>query len=229
VGQHAGAYEGDIVADALRDPRAFSTTLARPIVYLRGPLEGFTYARGIDEMGPTTFRDAFVLCLFDPPAKRSEKTLKEAGRAAYTGSERMKAVAHVERYHSARAALPLLLPAWQERVRAAEKRGELAILRTEMKRAPLKDAVRVMKARLLLVVMDEPKDGISPTEIDGAYRHYARVMLVDLETDQVLLRQRKRVDPAWISADTRVEYANAINSCELGLEVRAAMTGTPTP
>jgi hypothetical protein len=56
-----------------------------------------------------------------------------------------------------------------------------------------------------------------------------RVALVDLETNKVLLQQRKLVDPAWIPNIRRGDDANGINSCELGIEVRAAMTGTAAP
>lgn len=231
AGLHSGAYEGDLVDGALRDEGARQALLARPIVYVRGPLGGFSSTKGIAEMGETTFRDAFVLCLFEPPSKRSEKLLREAARAALAGGERVKAAAHVERFHVARAGAPLLMPAWEERVRGAEKRRELAELRGELKRASLREAVRVMKTRLLLTVMDEPKDGNGPTEMDGANRHHVRVTLLDMEaeTEKVLLRQRLLVDPAWISVDTRAEYGSGINSCELALEVRAAMTGVAPP
>lgn len=228
AGKHAGAYEGDLVDDSVRGEGAMSATLSRPILYVRGPLEGFRDRRGIAEMGGTTFRDAFVLCLLEPPSKRTEKSLREVARAVATGGERVKAVAHVERFHTASAGQMVLMPTWEEQVRATDKRRELLELRGELKRAKLEDAVRVMKARLLLAVMDEPKDGTGPTEIDGANRHHVRVTLLDLETEKVLLRQRKLVDPAWISIDGR-DQASAINSCELALEVRAAMTGVAAP
>lgn len=228
AGKHTGAYEGDVVDDSLRGA-GMSTLLARPIIYLRGPLEGFNSPKGIANMSDTTYRDAFVLCLFDPPSKATEKALREAARAALSGGERMKVAAHVTRFHTARAGLPFLMPQWEERVRAADNSRELADLRSALKRASLKEAVYAMKARFLLVAMDEPKDGTAPTEIDGANRHYVRVTLLDLETDKVLVQQRKLVDPAWIPTARRGEYTNAMNSCELGLEVRAAMMGTAPP
>jgi hypothetical protein len=228
AGKHTGAYEGDVVDDSVRGA-GMSATLARPIIYLRGPLEGFSSPKGIADMRDTTYRDAFVLCLFDPPSKRSEKSLREAARAVLLGGERMNAVAHVTRFHTARVGLPYLAPQWAERVQKTDSSRDLADLRSALKRVSLKEAVHAMKARLLLIAMDEPKDGTAPTEIDGANRHYVRVTLLDLETDKVLLQQRKLVDPGWIPVAKRGEYTNGINSCELGLEIRAVMTGTAPP
>jgi hypothetical protein len=91
------------------------------------------------------------------------------------------------------------------------------------------DAVRAATARMLLVAMDEPKQGNGPTEIDGACVHYVRVALVDLETDALLLRARQLVDPGWLSDQSRLQFSSGIISCELGLEVRAAVTGIPAP
>jgi hypothetical protein len=180
-------------------------------------------------MGDTTYRDAFVLCLFDPPPKRTEKALRESARAVLLGGERLKVMDHVTRFHTARRGMPFLLPKWEERVRVAETSRDLADLRKSLNHASLKESVHAMKTRLLLAVMDEPKDGTGPTEIDGANRHYVRVALVDLETNKLLLQQRKLVDPDWIPYIRRGEYALGINSCELALEIRAVMTGTALP
>jgi len=228
VREHSGDYEGDLVDDSVRGDN-MAATLANPILYLRGPIEGFKSTQGIIDMAPTTFRDAFVLCLFDPPEKATEKTLRDSAKAVLGNGERVKKIAHVSRFHVARVGLPFLQPQWEERVKATEDSRQIAEMRRLLKQAALENAVKAMKSRLLLAVMDEPKDGKGPSEIDGANRHYVRVMLVDMEADKVLLRQRKLVDPAWIPTSRRSDYANGINSCELGMEIRAAMTGTPVP
>jgi hypothetical protein len=228
VREHSGEYEGDLVDDSVRGEN-MAATLANPIIYLRGPIEGFKTDRGIVDMAPTTFRDALVLCLFDPPEKSTEKTLREAAKAVLSGSDRLKKIGHVSRFHTARVGLPFLQPQWEERVKATEDSRQIAEMRRQLKQAALENSVKAMKSRLLLAVMDEPKDGNGPSEIDGANRHYVRVMLVDMEADKVLLRQRKLVDPAWIPTSRRSDYANGINSCELGMEIRAVMTGTAPP
>jgi hypothetical protein len=228
AGKHAGPYEGDVVDESLKGA-GMSTTLARPMIYLRGPIEGFGSAKGIAEMRDTTYRDAFVLCLFDPPPNRTEKLLRAAGRAVLLNTERMKVVAHVTRFHTARVGMSFLAPQWEARVQAAENTRALADLRASLIRVSLKESVHAMKARLLLVAMDEPKEGKAPTEIDGANRHYIRVTLLDLDTEKVLLQQRKLVDPEWIPYARRGDDANGINSCELGLEIRAAIMGIAAP
>jgi len=229
VAEHAGAYEGDLVDDILHG-ESMAITLARPILYLRGPLEGFKTSQGITDMAQSTFRDAFVLCLFDPPSKATEKTLRDAARAVLSlNNDRNKVTAHVARFHTARVGVPFLMPQWEERVRTLGDSRELAEMRTRLERASLEESVRAMKARLLPDAMGWPKDGNGPPGNAGANRHYVRVMLLDLEENKVLLRQRKLVDPSWIPTDRRGEYSSGMNSCELGMEIRAVMTGTPSP
>ena len=225
----AGPYEGDRVADELRSSPGLAEVLARPMIYVRGPIAGFASTVGLATLAEASYRDAFVLCLLDPPADRTEKTLRVRARAASAGGARVAAVAHVERLHSVLAGVPLLLTPWEDRVRQASDAKELAGLREDFLHAHLADAVRAAKARVLLVAMDEPKVGNGPTELDGACPHYARVTIVDLETDAPLLRARKLIDPGWISEDSRVQWSSGIIGCELALEVRADATGIPAP
>lgn len=228
VGAHSGAYEGDLV-DASVQGAGMATTLRRPMLYLRGPLEGFKSVQGLADMGQTTYRDAFVLCLLEPPEKATEKTLRDASKAATAGGDRVKVAAHIARYHTARAGMVFLAPQWEERVKTVSDSRELTKLRTQLQKSSLAESVEALKGRLLLAVMDEPKDGNGPTEIDGANRHYVRVIMYDLDADKVLLRKRTLVDPYWIPTNRRGEYANGMISCELGMEIRAAMSGTPAP
>jgi hypothetical protein len=225
----AGPYEGDLVADELRSGPGLAEVLARPMIYVRGPIEGFSSTAGLASLAESSYRDAFVLCLLDPPADRTEKTLRVRARVALAGGARTAAVAHVERLHSVLAGVPLLLAPWEERVRQASDAKELAGLRETFLRAHMADAVRAAKARVLLATMDEPKVGHGPTELDGACPHYARVSIIDLETDAPLLRARKLIDPGWISDDSRVQWSSGIIGCELALEIRAQATGIPAP
>lgn len=229
LAQLSGPYPGDLVADAIRGNEALSAALAQPLLYVRGPIAGFASTAGLAGLAEASSRDSFVLCLLDAPTERSEKALRSRARAALAGGARTAALAHVERLNSVLVGIPLLAPEWAERVRRASDAKELSDLRATLLKASLPDAVRAAKARYLLAVLDEAKDGNGPTELDGAYRHYARVVLIDLANDTPLLRARKLVDPDWIGETSRVGYASGIIGCELALEVRAEATGIPAP
>lgn len=226
----SGSYEGDLVADDLRSGKGFAASIARPTVYVRGPLASFGGGARVNESASGSFKDAFVLCLNAPPSERSEKLLRRKARAAYSsGSEDMKATAHVERLFDAIVGLPYLETEWQKRVLDADSQSELTRLRRAFERAPLEGAKRAAQATLLLSVMDEPSDAPGPSELDGERPHDVRVGLVDLVKRKVLLRLRRRVDPSWISPATRAEYAYGIDSCALALDVRAAVNPGPPP
>jgi hypothetical protein len=229
LAQLAGTYPGDLVAKELRDTASLTATLARPMVYVRGPLEGFASTTGRAELAEASFRDAFVLCLIDPPTARTEKSLAARARAALGSKARTAVAAHVERLHSALVGMRFFSAAWEERVQKASNDRELANLSSTLHLAPLDESIRALQAELLLVAMDEPKIGTGPTDLDGSCPHHVRVALIDLDTDTPLLRLRKFVDPGWISNEGRVQYASGINSCELALEVRAEATGIPAP
>jgi hypothetical protein len=218
----AGTYAGDWLSEELR-ASALATSLTRPILYVRGPLSTFTgNDQALRASASTSFKDSFVLCLLAPPAASSEKAL--LGRVR--GASSAEAMTRVERLYSAVTGLAFLEPSWAARVRAAETATELARLDAAFRRAPIDAAVRAAKSELLLFAMDEASDGSGPTELDGERAHAVRVGLVELETGKPLMRLRRRVDPAWISAPTRAEYAGAIDSCKLALEVRSEATAS---
>jgi hypothetical protein len=218
------AYEGDLVAPELRAPGAFAAALSRPTVYVHGALEAFRASTRIAEAASTSAKDAFLLCLLEPPAARNEKTLLASVRAAYSdGSVLERRTSNVHRLYAAEVGLPLLLPTWTDRVEAARETWELTRLRKELDRAPLDEATQAASAGLLLFVMDEPGDGPGPTEIDGERSHEVRVGLVDLRAARVVLRLRRRSDPSWISSSARSQYASGLDACRLALDVRDAV------
>lgn len=221
LASHIGPYEGDLVAPALHDSAGFYAAIGRPIVYLRGPIDRLASTEGIASAAEDSFRDAFVLCLVSPPDKRTEKALVSRARMAFAGGE--VAGASVERFQSALLAAPVLDPAWVEKVKRASSQKEIGSLRSALKKAQLDAAKRAMKSELLLALIDEPKEGDRPSELDGANPHHVRVVLVEIATGEVLLRLRKFVDPSWIAEGSRVEYATGINACELAMDVRAAV------
>ncbi|HVJ92086.1 MAG TPA: hypothetical protein VM580_19935 [Labilithrix sp.] len=217
-------YEGDFIASELVAPGAFKATLSRPIVYARGSLDALTHQEQIPEAAAASTKDAFVLCLLEPPASRTEATLLDKARAAYAGgasggSNFEARTANVRRLNDAVVGLPFLLPAWSKSVEQAETTADLARLRTEFERAPIARAKQAAAAGLLLVTIDEPGDNKGPTELDGERPHPVRVALVDLDGSRVLLRARHDVDPNWISQARRPTYASGLDSCALALDV----------
>ncbi len=165
--QASGQYTGDAVMPELRGA-GFVGTLARPTVYVRGPVQSFGRVSGVRESAASSFSDAFVLCLLDPPGTRTEKLLLNRARSAFAGGERMeRAAPHVARLYHALAGLPFLSPPYEARVKAAEKARELELLQRDFDRAPLKGAKAAAKAELLLYAMDEPGDRAVPAELDG--------------------------------------------------------------
>ncbi len=224
----SGAYEGDVVADELRATGAFAATLARPAVYVRGPVAMFADSRKITETGATSAKDSLLLCLLEPPPSRDEKAMLPKVRLAYgRGATMEEHTSNVRRLHDAQVGLPFLSPRWPERVAAAEDGSELMRLRRELEKAPIEAAKQAMRASILVFAMDEPGDGVGPTELDGERAHAVRIGVVDLTRgkERLLLRVRKLVDPTWISMAKKSEYATGLDSCGLAIDVHEHVRG----
>lgn len=226
----ANGSREDYVAEELREKADLSALLARPTLYVRASVEGLRAPDGVDESAAASNKDAFVLCLNEPPRTRTEASLLGRTRTAYAGGSRMRAATgHVERLYSGLVTLPLLQPAWQEQIRSSDSRLRLASLRRELDRMPFEAALRALDARQLLYVIDEPPDTPGPAELDGERPHPVRVGLIDLDENRPWFRLRRRVDPGWLSEAARAEYARGIDSCALALEVREAILSRAGP
>jgi hypothetical protein len=216
----ATAYEGDIVADELRPPKAFDAVLARPSVYVRGPVSAFTSSAAIAETASASTLDSFLWCLLDPPASRAEKAILSKVRTAYGGGASTSA--HARRLQDAAGGLKQLLSPWEERVHDAPELRDLERIKAELAKVPVEETKRAVQAELLIAAMDEP-DETGPADLDGERAHQVRVVVVDLHADKILLRARKRVDPNWLAASTRSTFASAVDGCALALDVRAVV------
>ncbi len=218
----AGAYEGDVALPELRAPGALGAELARPAVYLRGPLDELGSVPGVRRAAAASLKDAFLVCLVDPPAARTEKALLPKVRVAYgTVAAVEQRTPNFRRLYDAQVGLPLLSPSFAARVEAAADPRELAGLKGELDRAPLARARHALHAEVLLVVLDEPAPPGGLTELDGERAHDVRVALVDLAGERVLLRARRRVDPSPWSQNARTDFASGLDACALALDVRA--------
>jgi hypothetical protein len=216
----AGKYEGDLMSDSLRAPGALAALLARGAVYVRGEQAALRSPAAVADAAKSSSKDAFLACLLEPPATRTEKTLLASVRPVYSTHGDLEArTSQVRPLRDGVIGLPYLSDAFAERVRRASDLTELRRLRGAFDKAPLDAAIQAAKARLLVFVVDEPSPPGGPVELDGEKAHDVRVGIVDLTRDSTMLRLRKRVDPAWISAARRVDSANALDSCALALDV----------
>jgi hypothetical protein len=220
----AGQYEGDLLTEALRAPGAFAALFSERTVYVRGEQPAFRNAAAVADAAKGSSKDAFLLCLLEPPPERAEKALLAKARLAYsTRGELEAATEHVRPLRDAVLGMPFLSEAFAERVRAASDLPELQRLRRAFDKAPLDAAIQAAKARLLVFVIDEPSPPGGAVELDGEKPHVVRVGIIDLMSESTLLRLRKRVDPSWISAARRVDSANALDSCALALDVHESV------
>lgn len=214
----AAAYEGDEIADELRAPNALKAVLARPLVYVRGPIDAFANSAAMERAVSASVNDAFLTCLVDPPRSGTESHVAAQVRAAAKAN-----LGQVHRLADAYRGLKVLAPSWEQRVRAAKDLREVTKLRTELEHAPLDLARLALRATILVIVLDEPGEPNSIAEFDGERPHDVRVEIVDLLTPKVLLRMRKHVDPSAWSATARVDYASGLDGCALAFELHESL------
>ena len=229
--REAQAYAGDLVTPRAASLPLLSGLLKQPTVYVRGPLAELDNSQGLERSARESAKDAFVLCLLDPPtlpsekASRSEKAILARAKSAYAAGERMQqATGHITRLGDAYGGLPFLQAAWRERIAQVEQHQTLVELAKSFDRAPLDTAREALKSRTLLFAIDEPGERSAVSELDGEKPHSVRVGLIDLSSGQQLLRLRRRVDPSGLSEATRAEYARGVDDCSLALDVRQAVT-----
>jgi len=219
----SGAYPGDLLADEVRAPTAFDRALARPSVYVRGPVAAFASAAGIEDAAAASSKDSFLICLLDPPPSRAEKVVLGKVRAMYGGDAAMAdRTGHARRLDDVVAGLRQLRWPWEERVRGAAKIRELDKIKAELERVPVETTRRAVAGELLIAAMDEPGEG-GPADLDGERAHHVRVGIMELGTSKILLRTRPRVDPSWMSPATRASFAGAVDGCALAFDIHASL------
>ena len=229
LGSLSGNYEGDLVATELAAPGVLDATLARPAVYVHGPVGSFATPALVEEIALESVKDTLLLCLLDPPAARSEKAVLEKVRLAYGAGDSIDSFTpNVTRLADARATLRLLSPEWEAKVRAADS-SSLGKLQAELDRTPIESGKRALKAGILIAAFDEHAPVTGPAELDGERAHLGRVAIVDLAFDKVLLRVRRRVDPGDWSERSRTTYARGLDECGLAFDVRSAAVPAAKP
>lgn len=211
-------YPGDRVDAALRAPGALAAILARPTIYVHGALDELVVAR-TTSVAESSTRDAFVLCLFDPPQSRDEAIVFEKVRQGVDRATIDRRAPNVHSLGDVYDGLPVLRPTFGERVDAARSMPQLARLQAELDHAPLATTKDALRATLMLAVIDERGDGAGYGALGGDVAHDVRVALVDLVTDRLLVSMRRRVDPSWISQGRRVRSGASLDQCRLAMDV----------
>lgn len=218
----SGAWPGDL--DELGTKTALDDALARSSVWIRGPIDGFTSPAKIANTAAASGKDAFLLCLADPPASRTEKNVLGRVRIAYAnGAQLEQPTAKVKRLDAAKHGLPFLQPAFAERIRSAPDGITIRALKKELDGASLDAARTTLRSEILIAVMDEPAPAGGITEIDGERAHDVRVAIVDLQKQKPLFRSRKHVDPSEWSTQNRSQFASGLDGCTLAYDLRDAL------
>jgi hypothetical protein len=220
----AQSYEGDVTAPELRSAADLAGVSSRPLLYVRGPIGAFRDSLSIADAASSSYKDALLVCVVDPPAARTEKALLPRVLVSYGGGAAVEqATPNARLLQELEASLPVLDGRWSARVRSARSLPELDKLRRELGRAPVERGVQAAKAEILMAVLDEPGPGEGPTELDGERPHDVRVAIVDIARSKILLRVRRHADPAWISEGRRPRYAAGLDGCAIALDIAGAL------
>ena len=216
VKQLAASYDGDFLSP---EARALDALLSKPIVYVSGLAADFLGGRPVAIATQESTKDAFLYCLFDPPAARDEKSLLVKVLDGRSLTMLDQATPNVILLRDAEGGIPLLLPSWLDRVKTANSGIALAQLELAFAKSPVEKAKRAAGARYLLAVLDE---GLGPTSFDGDRAHDTRVLVFDVALSKLVLRLRRHVDPSFISASQRRKSSIELDQCAIAFDVRAA-------
>ena len=218
----------EVVPQELSRPGALSEALDRPLLYVRGELDGFAGAERLTSTLAESHKDAVLLCLKEPPRSRTEAGLIESVFLAYGGGPPLEArTPRALRLAELPRSLPLFEAAWADGVRSADSFQRIADLRRELDAFDVERVKRAANAELLLAVVDEPGDAKVPATLEGERPHVVRVALVDLAADKLWLFVKRSVDPSWISEKRRSTYARGLDGCAVAFDVHERLAKGP--
>lgn len=217
IRKHLGARHPQRRHESLDTPEGWQRLLSRPLLYLRGPQADLPARLGV--VAAESRPDTFMGCLLRPPSSRKEVDLASRVSQIYRHGV-AKGRDNLFRVQALLEVQPLLEPAMARAIEVAKTRTAITSLVEALGASTVQRAKRALSASLFLYVVDEPKRPGAVSELDGACDHYVRVGLVDLDGDRVLLRTRRRVDPAWVSEKRRVSMARGLVDCRLALDLR---------
>lgn len=214
----SGPYPGDVVSETCRKA-GLAAVLERPSVYLRFEQADLGRQRAINDMAADSGEDTLSRCLLSRPPGRDEKSLLQVVREAYRTTTAAPEDVRLFRLHDALAGLRVLNEDWRQRAQEVSSRAELRALDASLSPRILDQALRAARAEILIQVMDEAKSPGTITELDGATDHFIRLSIVDLQSEEVLVRHRARVGPSWVSEKVRSQYARGLCDCRFAYDL----------
>lgn len=211
-------YQGDHIADSFRRNLArLDEALRGPLVYVRGPLDGF---RALAERRSTwedAGPDAFIRCLIHPPSGVEEKTLLRHLGKIYEPRAFAERFVNLDAAFAAQAFVDSEFLADLE---ATSFLREVKTMERKLRGERLSEAWGFASVATLGYLLDEPKAPGVASDFDGEAVHFVRLGVIDLKSGVTLLRMRRKVSPEWISEKSRLMYSRELDSCRLAFEVR---------
>jgi hypothetical protein len=222
--REANSYHGAARHEQLGSLAEWDALLNRPIVYARLDVDKVSEPERFDAVLSESRKDAFVACLKQPPADRTEKELMKRVTDAF-GQGAQEYTSNIHRVHDALVTLRVLDPAIDRQIERADELSPVLSLQHTWDQARIDERLPAVFGEVLVAVLDEPKLPDTPVELDGASVHGVRVAVVDIsrEQDVVLLRTHFDLDPSWVSERRRHQYAQGLEGCRMAYDVRTAL------
>lgn len=225
LSREAGSYSGDL--GQLASIQWLNDRSSATGVYVRLSVGDARERDLVAEKSLESSKDALLDCFMNPPQARDEKTLLMRVRQVYGGSN--PELVPMEPASKIFLSAIFLSPSFLSQIQAATSQRILNKLSLSFSEAHLSRLAPALKARFLIAALDEPKNIGTPSELDGAARHFVRLAVIDLRTEKTLFRRRREVDPSWISNGARFRYALGLDGCLFGRDVRIEDQPAPRP
>lgn len=192
----------------------FDKLLSGPFLYIRADARDLENEASALDAARESGVDALASCLVAPPANLKESTLLRAiGQAPPAG--------RVSSFADLLSALEFFESSFEKQVRTATQMQELERLAGRLKRDSLKRGLAALQADVLVVAIDQPKQSGTLSDFDGEAPHDLVLRVFNLAREvELVWHEQRHVDPAWISAKSRLAYSRPLDSCRLAYELR---------
>jgi hypothetical protein len=188
--------------------------LQRTFVYIRADAQELDSPASALDAARESSVDALASCLVTPPTNLKESTLLRAIGQAPPAD---RVLSFADLLH----ALEFFETTFEKEVRTATQMQELERLARRLEREELQRGLIALRAPLLVVAIDQPKQSGIVSDFDGEAPHDIVLRVFDLwEGAALVWHEQRSVDPAWISAKSRLAYSRPLDSCKLAYELR---------